>query len=114
MKRGQLKNSNTKANLTKQYNLNTKTISEVSEELKQRVTATAKKIERYEARVTQFRQNSLFRTNQRRFYDGLDRTSAQDSSSQTKMKLLPSGVAYGTIQRRTTRTLNGSRQRKRN
>ena len=42
------------------------------EELKQRVLATAKKIERYEARIKQYRQNRQFNTNQRRFYQSLD------------------------------------------
>ena len=79
MKRGLLKNKSTKARLMKQYGIGTKTISEVSEELKQRVTATAKKIERYEARVAQFRQNRQFQTNQRRFYADLDGQSTQDA-----------------------------------
>ena len=109
MKRGQLKNSNTKANLTKQYNLNTKTISEVAEELKQRVTATAKKIERYEARVTQFRQNSLFRTNHRRFYDDLDRPSAQD----VKLPDKDETTAFWSSIWNNPKT-HGLRQRKRN
>ena len=42
------------------------------EELKQRVLATAKKIEKYEARIKQYRQNRQFNTNQRRFYQSLD------------------------------------------
>ena len=39
--------------------------------LKQRVTLTTKKIERYEARCQQFRQNLQFNSNQRRFYQNL-------------------------------------------
>ena len=42
------------------------------EELKQRVLATDKKIERYEARIKQYRQNRQFNTNQRRLYQSLD------------------------------------------
>ena len=37
--------------------MESKTIKEVSEELKQRITTTAKKIDRYDARIKQFRQN---------------------------------------------------------
>ena len=46
-----------KSNTNKKYHLKSKTIKEVSEELKQRIPATAKKIERYDARIKQFRQN---------------------------------------------------------
>ena len=67
-----LRNAKTKQWLIKKYRLETKTIAEVIEELKQRVLATAKKIERYEARIKQYRQNRQFNTNQRRFYQSLD------------------------------------------
>ena len=58
------------------------------EELKQRVLATAKKIERYEARIKQYRQNRQFNTNQRRFYQNLDddnnTTEVPDKEETTK------------------------------
>ena len=72
LKAGTLRNAKTKQWLIKKYRLETKTIAEVIEELKQRVLATAKKIERYEARIKQYRQNRQFNTNQRRFYQSLD------------------------------------------
>ena len=59
---------------TNKYHLERKTIKEVSEELKQRITATAKKIDRYDARIKQFRQNQQFSTNQQRFYQSLTET----------------------------------------
>ena len=46
-----------KATLTNKYHQESKTIKEVSEEFKQRSTATAKKIDRYDA-IKQFRQNN--------------------------------------------------------
>ena len=39
------------------------------EELKQRLTATAAKIKRYEDRVKQYQQHRLFENNQKRFYE---------------------------------------------
>ena len=44
----------------------------VIEELKQRITAIAAKIRRYQRRVDSYRQNSLFEHNQRQFYRELD------------------------------------------
>ena len=73
MKKGILKNTASKTSLIKKYLLNgSKTIAEVSEELKQRVIATTKKVERFEARIKQYRQNRIFRINQRRFYQDLE------------------------------------------
>ena len=54
LKNGTLRNKRTIATLTNKYHLESKTIKEVSEELKQRIMA--KKIDRY-ARFKQFRQN---------------------------------------------------------
>ena len=42
------------------------------EELKQRITAIAAKVTRYQGRVDRYRQNRLFENNQRRFYRKLD------------------------------------------
>ena len=88
LKAGTLRNAKTKQWLIKKYRLETKTIAEVIEELKQRVLATAKKIERYEARIKQYRQNRQFNTNQRRFYQSLDddnnTTEVPDKNETTK------------------------------
>ena len=64
-----------KSTLTNNYHLESKTIKEVSEELKQRITATAKIIDRYDARIKKFRQNQQFCTNQQRFYQSLTETT---------------------------------------
>ena len=58
--------------LERKYDVNRKTLKVVIEELKQRVTATAAKIRRYQGRIDRFRQNRLFQNNQRQFYRELD------------------------------------------
>ena len=44
----------------------------VTEELKQRITAIAANVRRYQGRVDRYRQNRLFENNQRQFYRELD------------------------------------------
>ena len=44
----------------------------VIEELKQRITAIAAKVRKYQGRVDSHRQNRLFENNQRQFYRELD------------------------------------------
>ena len=88
LKNQTLKNNRTKSKLIQLYHLETKTVTEVIEELKQRVTATSKKIERYEARIKQYQQNRQFRINQRRFYQNLEgscnETETPDKEQTTK------------------------------
>ena len=55
--------------LESKYNIKRKGFQTVLEELKQRLTATAAKIKRYEDRVRQYQQNRLFENNQKRFYE---------------------------------------------
>ena len=49
-----------------------KTLNAVIEELKQRITAIAPKFRRYQGRVDSYRQNRLFKNNQRQFPTELD------------------------------------------
>ena len=49
-----------------------KRLSVVIEELKQRITAIAAKVRRYQGRVDSYRQNRLFENNQRQSYRELD------------------------------------------
>ena len=44
----------------------------VMEELKQRITAKATKVKRYDNRINQFQDNRNFQTNQRRFFKNLE------------------------------------------
>ena len=60
------------AYLERKYKVNEKGITTVIEELKQRVTAKAAKITRYENRTKQFGHNRLFEENQRRFYSEIE------------------------------------------
>ena len=58
--------------LERKYSVRVKRLSVVIEELKQRITAIAEKVRRYQARVDSYRQSRLFENNQRQFYRELD------------------------------------------
>uniref|UniRef100_A0A803TH41 Reverse transcriptase domain-containing protein n=1 Tax=Anolis carolinensis TaxID=28377 RepID=A0A803TH41_ANOCA len=75
MKERKLKNDKIKQYLIRKYWLNTRKIEEALEIVKEQITATARKIERYEARIIQYRQNQLFQSDQRRFYQSLNQTT---------------------------------------
>ena len=57
--------------LERKYKISENGLKHVSEDLKQRVTAKATKIQRYQNRNKQFQQNRLFETAQRKFYEKL-------------------------------------------
>ena len=56
----------------KKYSIRVKRLNVVIEELKQRITAIAAKVRRYQGRVDGYRQNRLFENNQTQFYRELD------------------------------------------
>ena len=58
--------------LERKYNILVKGLNVVVEELKERITAIAAKVRRYQGRVDSYRQNRLFENNQRQFYRELD------------------------------------------
>ena len=58
--------------LEKKYSIRVKRSNVVIEELKQRITAIAAKVRRYQGQVDSYRQNRLFGNNQRQFYRELD------------------------------------------
>ena len=58
--------------LERKYSIRVKRLNVVIEELKQRITAIAAKVRRYQGRVDSYRQNRLFENNQRQFYKKLD------------------------------------------
>jgi hypothetical protein len=62
-----LKSDKVRERLRKTYKFENKDIVTKVEELKQRVMATANKIRRYESRISQYKQNQLFKLNQRAF-----------------------------------------------
>ena len=68
LRRGKLTNQEVKMKLTQKYHLFDRSYAEVSEDLRQRIIATSKKIARYEKRVRQFQQNRLFTTDQKKVF----------------------------------------------
>ena len=58
--------------LERKYSIRVKRLNVAVEELKQRITANAAKVRRYQGRVDSYRQNRLFENNQRQFYRELD------------------------------------------
>ena len=61
-----------KTELEIKYGIKSKGLANVIEELKQRITAKAAKVKKYEERIRQYQQNRLFVTNQRQFYKQID------------------------------------------
>ena len=58
--------------IRRKYSIRVKRSNVVTEELKQRLTAIAANVRRYQGRVDSHRQNRLFENNQRKFYGELD------------------------------------------
>ena len=58
--------------LERKYSIRVKRLNVVIEELKQRITAIAAKVRRYQGQVDSYRQNRLFENDQRQFYRELD------------------------------------------
>ena len=58
--------------LERKYSIRVKRLNVVVEELKQRITAIAAKVRRYQGLVDSYKQNRLFENNQRQFYRELD------------------------------------------
>ena len=59
--------------LYEKYRVESKGLKTVIEELKQRMLAKRTKVKRYEQRIEQFRQNSVFDVNQKKIYAELKR-----------------------------------------
>ena len=72
MKRNELHNARTKEKIERTYYINEKSIEVVHEEVKQRLIAMGAKLERYDNRTKQFRQNRLFESNQKKLFDELE------------------------------------------
>ena len=58
--------------LERKYSIRVKKLNVVIEKLKQRITAIAAKVRRYQEQVDCYRQNRLFENNERQFYRELD------------------------------------------
>jgi len=72
MKRNELRNEGTITKLERKYCIEEKGVSVVHEEVQQRLVAIGAKLERYDNRTSQYRQNRLFESNQKKLFDELD------------------------------------------
>ena len=84
--RQELENIKIKESLKKKYNIPKKKLPEIIEELKQRITANAAKLKRYDARIEQFQQNRLFELNQKKLFERLEEKSREDETDPTPNK----------------------------
>ncbi|XP_068684755.1 uncharacterized protein [Montipora foliosa] len=71
-KRGEIKSKRKVKELENKYNIKRKGLTLVIEELKQKLLAKTAKINRYEQRITQYRQNQMFETDQKKVYEELN------------------------------------------
>ena len=65
--------------LKRKYDIFRNDLNVVIEQLKQRITAKAAKIKRYESRVDQYQQNRLFQNNQKRLFAKLEGLETDNS-----------------------------------
>ena len=72
MKRNELQNEDTKSKLERKYRIEEEGIVVVHEEVQQRLVAIGAKLERYDNRTEQYRQNHLFQSNQKKLFDEFD------------------------------------------
>ena len=70
--KGQLRRNTKIDYLDRKYNITQKGIDTVFEELKQRLLAKKAKLDRYQKRITQYRQNRLFYSSERKFYEEMN------------------------------------------
>ena len=78
LKKGELKNARIVTKLETEFNLQRKGIETVIEELKQRLTAMSARLQRYDTRNNQYRQNMLFQSNQKKLFDEIEGISKSD------------------------------------
>ena len=67
----------------------------VIEELKQRVTAKAAKIRRYESRIDQFKQNRLFQNNLMRLFEKLEGQEIESDATPDTTESIAFGREFG-------------------
>ncbi|XP_063609949.1 uncharacterized protein LOC134783877 [Penaeus indicus] len=72
MKRNALQSEGTVSKLERKYRIVEKGIDVVHEEVQQRLVAIGAKLERYDNRTEQYRQNRLFESNQKKLFEELD------------------------------------------
>ena len=67
-----LKNESVISKLERKFNIKRKGAGVVHEEVRQRLVAVGAKLERYDNRTKQYRQNRLFESNQKRLFNELE------------------------------------------
>ena len=77
--RGELRKEGKYESIRRRYGIDRKGIVVVFEELKQRVLAKKSKISRFEQRIKQYRQNRMFQTDQKRFYQEINGDTSSES-----------------------------------
>ena len=75
---GEIRKSKISDQLKRKHKIDVKGPSVVLEELKQRLTAQAAKLKRYQERHKQYRQNRMFETNQRRLFEEVEGMTRED------------------------------------
>ena len=83
-KKQEIRNQRLKEEMKKKYQMKNKSIEVLIEELKQRITANAMKLKRYEARTEQFIQNRLFETNQKKLFQRLEKNECSEQAMPDK------------------------------
>ena len=74
MRRRKLQNEGVISKLERRFNVKRKGVEVVQEEVRQRLVAVRAKLERYDNRTEQYRQNRLFESNQKRLLIELEGT----------------------------------------
>ena len=87
--------------LERKCSIRVKRLNVVTEELKQKITAIAGKVRRYQGQVDSYRQNKLFENNQRQFYRELyqEEESCDDDQPLAEESKQFWGVSLQTIRR---------------
>ena len=79
LRKGELRNKRVAIILEREYQVTRKGTETVHEELRQRVIAIAAKLQRYDSRDLQLRQNKLFQSNQKRLFEEIEGKARQEA-----------------------------------
>ena len=69
MRRRELQNESVISKLERKFSVIRKGVEVVQEEVRQKLVAVGVKLERYDSRTEQYRQNRLFESNQKRLFN---------------------------------------------
>ena len=77
MRRGKLQNEGVISKLERKFNVKRKGAEVVHEEVRQRLVVAGAKLEKYDNKTEQNRQNRLFESNQKRLFNELEGTQRE-------------------------------------